>query len=149
MDAAGGWAATGLDDADVADAIALGLSVEDVVAWAPFRPLEIRWARRHGLPLEVARRWAAEGVPVRDAVRAVAAGMDIDELHRWERHGFNASDAWEARESGVGIEEARAWRETGFVVPDAMQLVRDGWTLEAATVARDAGIRRYEHRPRS
>lgn len=139
------WAATGLDREDVADAIGLGLAVEDVLAWAPFRPLEIHWAWRHGLSLAEARRWAREGVPVRDAVRAVAVGLGIDELHRWEAHGFNASDAWEAKETGLGIPEAEAWRDAGFVVPDALQLVRDRWTLEAAIVARNAGIDRYGH----
>jgi hypothetical protein len=141
------WAATGLHPDDVADAIGFGLTVEDVLAWAPFRPLEVHWARRHGLSLAEARRWAHEGVPVRDAVRAVAAGLDVDELRRWERRGFNASDAWEAKETGLGVEEAVAWREAGFVVPDALQLVRDRWTLDAAVVARNAGIDRYRHRP--
>jgi hypothetical protein len=135
--------------AEVRDAAGFGLSPDDVREWAPFRPLEIHWARRHGLGVLEARRWAAEGVPVRDAISAVAVGLTVDELHRWEAHGFNASDAWEAKETGVGIPEAAAWREAGFVVPDALQLVRDGWSLEAAIVARNAGIRRYEHRPRS
>jgi hypothetical protein len=140
------WAATGLGPVDVADAIGLRLTVGDVLAWAPFRPLEIHWARRHGLSLAEARRWAREGVPVRDAVRAVAVGLRIDELRRWEEHGFNASDAWEAKETGLGIAEAAAWREAGFVVPDALQLVRDRWTLDAAVVARNAGTDRYRHR---
>jgi hypothetical protein len=140
------WALTGLDATDVADAIGLRLSVEDVLAWAPFRPMEIQWARRHGLSLAEARRWSEAGVPVRDAVRAVAVGLGTDELHRWEEHGFNASDAWEAKETGLGIAEAAAWREAGFVVPDALQLVRDRWTLDAAFLARNAGIDRYRHR---
>ena len=141
------WAATGLDPVDVADAIGLRLTVDDVLAWAPFRPLEIHWARRHGLSLDEARRWAREGVAVRDAVRNVAVGLGVDELHRWQAHGFTASDAWEAKETGLGIAEAAAWREAGFVVPDALQLVRDRWTLDAAVVARNAGIDRYRHRP--
>jgi hypothetical protein len=140
------WAATGLGKVDVGDAIGLHLTPADVLAWAPFRPLEIHWARRHGLSVAEARRWAREGVPVRDAVRAVAVGLGVDELHRWEDHGFNASDAWEAKETGLGIAEAVAWREAGFVVPDALQLVRDRWSLEAAIVARNAGIDRYGHR---
>jgi hypothetical protein len=137
------WRSTGLEDWEVADAVGLRLTVRDVREWAPFRPLEIAWARRHGLPLPEARRWAAAGVPVRDAVRAHAVGLTLNELRDWEAAGFNASDAWEARESGVGIATAIAWREAGFVTPDALQLVRDGWTLPAARVARDAGIRRY------
>jgi hypothetical protein len=141
------WAGIGLDPDDEADAIGFGLTVQDVLAWAPFRPLEIAWARRHGLSPAEARRWAGEGVPIRDAVRAVAVGLGIEELRRWEERGFNASDAWEAKETGIGIEEAAAWREAGFVVPDALQLVRDRWTLDAAVVARNAGIDRYRHRP--
>ena len=140
------WAATGLDAVDVADAVGLRLTVEDVLAWAPFRPLEIQWARRHGLSPADARQWAREGVPVRDAVRAVAVGLGVDELRRWEERGFNVLDAWEAKETGLGIAEAEAWREAGFVVPDALQLVRDRWTLDAAVVARNAGIDRYGHR---
>ncbi len=139
------WTATGLDPVDIADAIGLRLTVAEVLAWAPFRPLEIVWAKRHGLPLAEARRWAGEGVAIRDAVRAVAVGLSIDELHRWEEHGFNASDAWEATETGVGIAEAAAWRDAGFVIPDALQLVRDRWTLDAAVAARNAGIERYLH----
>jgi hypothetical protein len=137
------WRATGLDDWEIADAVGLGLAPGDVLEWAPFRPLEIHWARRHALSLAEARHWAARGVPVRDAVRARAAGLTFDELHRWEDAGFNVSDAWEAKESGVDVPTAAAWREAGFVAPDALQLIRDGWTLAAARVAREAGIRRY------
>jgi hypothetical protein len=137
------WSATGLEEWEIADAVGLRLTARDVREWAPFRPLEISWARRHGLALPEARRWAALGVPVRDAVRAHAVGLTFDELRGWEAAGFNASDAWEAKETGVGIATAIAWREAGFVTPDALQLVRDGWTLPAARVARDAGIRRY------
>lgn len=138
------WTATGLDDWEIANAVGLRLTAGEVRAWAPFRPLEIHWARRHGLTLAEARSWAAAGVPVRDAVRARAVGLGFDELRRWEAAGFNASDAWEARETGVGIAEATAWREAGFVLPDALQLVRHGWTLDAAIVARDRDIHRYE-----
>jgi hypothetical protein len=141
------WSATGLAEWEIADAIGLRLAAGDVREWAPFRPLEIHWARRHGLSLPEARRWAARGVPVRDAVRARAVGLTFDELRRWEAAGFNASDAWEARETGADIATAAAWREAGFVVPDALQLIRDGWTLPAARIARDAGIRRYAGGP--
>jgi hypothetical protein len=140
------WRGTGLDASEIADAVGFRLTVDEVRAWAPFRPIEIHCARRHGLPLADARRWAAEGVPVRDAIHARAVGLTLDELHRWERAGFNASDAWEAKETGVTIPQAAAWRGAGFVLPDALQLVRDGWTLEAASVARNAGVRPY---PRS
>lgn len=138
-----GWSETGLDPSEIGDAVGFGLDVAEVREWAPFRPLEIHWARRHGLCLGQARRWASEGVPVRDAVRALAVGLTIHELHRWERAGFNASDAWECKETGVTIPEAMSWREAGFVVPDALQLVRDGWTLHEAIRARNAGVRRY------
>jgi len=137
------WRPTGLDEYEVANAVGLRLTPADVLEWAPFRPLEIHWARRHGLSLAEARGWAAEGVPVRDAIHARAVGLGVDELHRWQDAGFDAADAWEARETGVTIPEAVAWREAGFVLPDALQLVRDRWTLAAASVARNAGIRRY------
>jgi hypothetical protein len=137
------WAATGLDPTEIANAIGLHLDAGEVIAWASFRPLEIHWAKKHGVSVREARRWAAEGVPVRDTVQAIAVGLTIDELHRWERAGFNASDAWEAKETGVTIAEAVAWREAGFVLPDALQLVRDHWALDAAVAARYAGIRSY------
>jgi hypothetical protein len=144
------WRATGLDDFEIGEAVGLRLSVEDVLRWAPFRPLEIHWARHHGLSPEETRRWANRGVPVRDAIRARVAGLTLDELERWRAAGFDAADAAEARESGVAIPEAAAWREAGFVLPDALQLVRHGWTLAAASVARNAGIRRYaDHASRS
>ncbi len=136
------WRTTGLDDSGIADAVGFRLTVDEVLEWSPFRPLEISWAKKHGLPLAEARRWAGEGVPLRDAVRARAVGLTIDELHAWEAGGFNASDAWEAKETGVTIAEATAWRDAGFVVPDALQLLRDGWTLETAVVARNVDLRR-------
>src|SRR5207302_5679256 len=104
------WRGTGLDEAEVADAVGFRLSPDDVERWAPFRPLEIHWARRNGLSLESARRWARQGVEVRDAIRAEAAGLTLDELRRWEREGFGVADAWEARETGVTVDEAVAWR---------------------------------------
>ena len=143
------WTGTGLREWEIADAVGLRLSPDDVCAWRPFRPLEIHWARRHGLSPEEARRWAAAGVPVRDAVRARAAGLDMDELRRWEAAGFDAADASEAMETGAGVADAVAWREAGFVVPDALQLLRDGWTLDAAIVARNRHLSRYERTPRS
>jgi hypothetical protein len=140
------WRATGLDDYEIANAVGLRLTAVDVLTWAPFRPLEIHWARRHDLSLAEARRWASEGVPVRDAVRARAVGLTVDELHGWQEAGFDPADAWEARETGVAIPEATAWREAGFVLPDALQLVRHRWTLAAASAARDAGIRHHGFR---
>lgn len=145
------WRATGLDEHEIRNAAGLGLTVPEVVEWSPFRPLEIYWAKKHGLSLQQARRWAAEGVPVRDAVQAIQVGLTVDEVHAWEAHGLNASDAWEATETGVTIPEALAWREAGFVIPDALQLIRDRWTLADAVIARNDGIDRYGdgHRLRS
>ena len=117
-------------------AIGFGLTIEDLREWAPFHPLEIYWARKNHLPLAEARRWAGEGVPMRDAVKAREVGLSLAELRRWHDNGFNAADAWEAKETGVTIPEAIAWREAGFVLPDALQLVRHRWTLEEAIVAR-------------
>jgi hypothetical protein len=135
------WQATDLNDAEIDDAVGFHLTPEEIVAWAPFPPLEIHWARRHGLSLDDARLWARNGVPIRDAVKARAVGLTLEELHEWERAGFNASDAWEARETGLTIAEAEAWRDAGFVIPDALQLVRDHWTLAAAAVARVRHLR--------
>jgi len=137
------WSRTGLDASGIESAIGFGLTVDEVRDWAPLHPLEISWAKKHKLSLAEARRWAEEGVPVRDAVQARAVGLTIEELHRWEDEGFNVADAWEARETGVTMPEAIAWRDAGFVIPDALQLVRDHWTLDAARVARDVGLRRY------
>jgi hypothetical protein len=146
----GDWRATGLGDGEIANAVGLHLTVADVLEWTPFRPLEIHWARRHGLSPREARRWAREGIAIRDTIRARAVGLTIDELRRWQDAGFDAADAWEAKETGLTIPEAIAWRESGFVLPDALQLVRDRWTLAAASVARYAGIRRYDdHASRS
>ena len=138
--------ATGLDQTEIENAIGFRLTFEEVREWAPFRPLEIYWARKNGLPLSEARRWAAEGVPVRDTIMARAVHLSLDELHAWQARGFNASDAWEAKEAGVAIPEAVAWREAGFVAPDTLQLIRHGWTLDDAVVARSAGLRRYARR---
>jgi hypothetical protein len=137
---------TGLDQAEIEDVIGLRLTFEEVREWAPFRPLEIYWARKNGLSLSEAQRWAAEGVPVRDTIMARAVRLSLDELHGWQARGFNASDAWEAKEAGVTIPQAVAWRDAGFVAPDALQLIRHGWTLDAAVVARSAGLRRYARR---
>lgn len=137
------WQETGLDEDEARNASGLGLSPAEVREWAPFHPLEIYWAKRRGLPLTEARRWAEHGVPVRDTVSARAVGLSLEELEQWEASGFNASDAWEAKETGVSVAELVAWREAGFVVPDALQLVRHGWSLADAAVARYAGIRPY------
>jgi hypothetical protein len=137
------WLGTGLDEGDIQDAVGFGLSPEDVRRWAPFYPLEIHWARRHGLPLEVARQWSEAGVRIRDTVRALAVSLSLAEVLRWVEHGFLPADAWESKEVGVSMEEAIAWRAAGFIVPDALQLIRDGWTLDAAVAARYEGVDRY------
>jgi hypothetical protein len=146
IDDARRWRSTGLDQAEIENAIGFRLTFEEVREWAPFRPLEIYWARKNGLSLSEAQRWAAEGVPVRDSIMARAVRLSLDELQAWQARGFNASDAWEAKEAGVTIPQAVAWRDAGFVAPDALQLVRHGWTLDDAVVARSAGVRRYARR---
>src|SRR3981081_13192 len=72
------WRPTGLDEYEIANAVGLRLTPAHVLAWAPLRPLESHWARRHGLSLAEARRWAVEGVPVRDAIHARAVGLGVD-----------------------------------------------------------------------
>src|SRR5262249_58891119 len=100
----------GLEAWGIESAMGFGLTGDEVRDWAPLPPLEISWAKKHKLSLAEARRWAEEGVPVRDAVQARAVGLTIEELHRWEDEGFNVADAWEARETGVTMPEAIAWR---------------------------------------
>jgi hypothetical protein len=129
---------------EVADAEGFGLTPEDLRLWRPFYPIEIAWARKHGLSLDAARRWASDGVRVHDAVRALALGMISQEVRRWTDAGFLPEDAVEAREAGISLEQAVAWREVGFVLPDAALLIRDGWTLEAATAARFADVDQYD-----
>ena len=121
---------------EAADAAGFGLTPEDLRRWYPFYPIEIAWARKHDLPLATARCWAADGVRVHDAVRALALGVTRDEVRRWTDAGFLPADAVEAHETGITLEQAVAWREVGFVLPDAALLIRDGWTLAAATAAR-------------
>jgi hypothetical protein len=128
---------------ELRSAIGLGLTVDELREWAPFHPLEIYWARKNRLPLAEARRWAREGVPIRDAIKAREVRLSFAELRHWQDAGFNPADAWEAKETGVTIPQAAAWREAGFVLPDALQLIRDGWDLEQATVARYDGIKPY------
>lgn len=123
-----------------AEAGAYGLTREDLSRWAPFTPVEIQWARKHGLSPEAARRWAAEGLRVCDTVRAVALGMAPEEARRWAVAHFAPADAVEAAETGISLETAVAWREAGFILPDAALLIRDGWTLSEAVDARYAGI---------
>lgn len=123
-------------DYEAADAAGFGLTPEDLRHWHPFYPIEIAWARRHGLPLAAARRWAADGVRVHDAVRALVLGLTPAQIRHWTDAGFLPADAVEANEAGIGLEQAVAWREVGFVLPDAALLIRDGWTLESASAAR-------------
>jgi hypothetical protein len=123
-----------------AEAGAYGLTRDDLTCWAPFTPVEIQWARKHGLSPETARRWAAEGLRVCDTVRAVALGMAPEEARRWAAAHFAPADAVEAAETGISLETAIAWREAGFILPDAALLIRDGWTLGEAVEARYAGI---------
>jgi hypothetical protein len=123
-----------------AEAGAYGLTHDDLSYWAPFTPVEIQWARKHGLSPATARQWALEGLRVCDTVRAVTLGMAPEEARRWAAAHFAPSDAVEAAEMGVSLETAIAWREAGFILPDAALLIRDGWTLSEAVDARYAGI---------
>lgn len=141
-EAAGGRGAARRPD-ELQEAAGYGLSAGDLSRWAAFSPVEIYWARKHRLPLAVARRWAGEQVRVRDAVRAVALAMAVDEVRPWAEAGFAPSDAVEAKEQGIPLATAIAWREAGFILPDAALLIGDGWTLEEATRARYAAVGPY------
>lgn len=123
-----------------AEAVAYGLTRDDLRDWAPFTPVEIHWARKHALTPALARQWALEGLHVCDAVRAVALGLTPADTRRWAAAHFASSDAVEAAEMGISLALALAWREAGFILPDAALLIHDGWTLAEATTARYAGI---------
>jgi hypothetical protein len=123
-----------------AEAVAYGLTTDDLGDWAPFTPVQIHWARKHALPPAVARQWALEGLHVCDAVRAVALRLTPADTRRWAAAHFAPSDAVEAAEMGIPLDVAVAWREAGFILPDAALLIHDGWTLPAAVAARYASI---------
>jgi hypothetical protein len=140
---AGGPASPAPDARELAEARGYGLTASDLRRWDPFSAIQIHWARKHGLPADVARRWASEGVGVRDAVRAVRLGMTPEQVRPWAAAGFLPADAVEAAEAGMTLAEAKAWLRVGFILPDAALLVGDGWTLAEATAARFAGVDRY------
>ena len=73
----------------IAAAIGLGLTVDELREWAPFHPLEIYWARKNRLPLAEARRWAREGVPIRDAIKAREVRLSFAQLRHWQDAAFN------------------------------------------------------------
>jgi hypothetical protein len=123
-----------------AEAGAYGLTRDDLSRWAPFTPVEIQWARTHGLSPSAARRWALEGLRVCDAARAAALEMAPEEARRWAAAHFAPGDAVDAAEAGISLPTAVAWREAGFILPDAALLIRDGWTLAEAAEARYAGV---------
>lgn len=123
-----------------AEAVAYGLTHNDLRDWAPFTPVEIYWARKHSLTPALARQWALEGLHVCDAVRAVALRLTPEDTRRWAAAHFAPSDAVEAAEMGISLKIATAWRAAGFILPDAALLIHDGWTLGEATAARYAGI---------
>jgi len=131
------------DAYELAEARGYGLTVSDLRRWHPLSAIETHWASKHGLEPDVARRWAREGVGVRDAVRAVKLRMKPEEVRPWANAGFLPGDAVEAAEAGMTLAEATAWRQVGFILPDAALLVRDGWTLPEAATARYAGVDRY------
>ena len=126
--------------AEAAEARAYGLTQADLGAWGQLAPIEIYWAVRHDLTPEAAVGWAAAGLRVGDAVRAIALGMIPEEVAPWAGAGFAPFDAVEAKETGVSLETAIAWLQAGFILPDAALLIRDGWTLPEAVAARYAGI---------
>ena len=99
------WLASGLSERDVEDAVGFGLTPEDVARWAPFYPLEIHWAVRHGLPLEVARQWAEHGVRIRDSMEVAiawrAAGFIVPDALLLIRDGWTLEGAIRARYEGV------------------------------------------------
>jgi hypothetical protein len=125
------------------DARGYQLTESDLREWHPFYPLEIYWARKHGLALAEARRWSDGGVTVQDAVRATAAGLPLDEVRRWQELGFLPSDAIDAADAGMPLDTAVRWREAGFLTLDAILLVDDGWTLDDARAARYSEVDRY------
>jgi hypothetical protein len=140
---AAGPAPPSMDAYELAEARGYGLTGSDLRDWHPLSAIEIHWARKRGLSPGVARRWAREGVGVRDAVRAVKIGIRPEQVRPWAAAGFPPGDAVEAAEAGMTLAEATAWRQVGFILPDAALLVRDGWTLAEAAVARFAGVDRY------
>jgi hypothetical protein len=145
------WA-TGRSAYELADAVGFGVSAADLDAWAPCSPLDVHWARKHGLDVSTVRRWLTQGVNVQDAVRAQLAGVGLDEVVRWVQAGFAASDAAVAAEASMSLDEARVWREVGFILPDAALLRQDGWTLEHAAAARIEGLDphgRWSDKPRT
>lgn len=133
--------------AEGAEARAYGLTQADLDVWGRFAPIEIYWAVRHGVTPEAAVGWAAAGLRVGDAVRAIALGMTPDEVAPWAGAGFAPFDAVDAKETGVSLQTATAWLQAGFILPDAALLIRDGWTLEEAVTARYAGIAAEDWNP--
>lgn len=128
------------------DAEGYGLRAEELRQWTPFYPLEIYWAKKHGLPLETARDWAKEGVRVQEAVRAVRLGMTRDDIREWLEEEFSPTDAIDATEARIDLGTAKAWRDVGFILPHARALIEEGWDLEEARRARYIDIDRYATR---
>jgi hypothetical protein len=128
---------------EVCDARGYQLSESDLREWHPFYPLEIYWARKHGLAVAEARRWSEAGVSVQDAVRATGVGLALEEVRRWLGLGFLAADAIEAADAGMPLDTAVRWGEAGFLTLDAILLVCDGWTLDNARAARYSEVDRY------
>src|SRR5205823_1876145 len=112
---------------------------DEIREWAPFHPLEISWAMKKRLPLAEARRWAEEGVPIRDAVRAREVGLTLADLRRWQAAGFCAADAWEAKETGVAIPEAVAWRGTFTAAAEALNMTQSALSEQILQFERECG----------
>jgi hypothetical protein len=145
-DSSGTWASA-RSRAEVCDAIGYRLTESDLREWHPFYPLEIYWARKHGLALAEARRWSDAEVSVQDAVRATAAGLRLQEVRLWLERGFLAADAADAADAGMSLDTAVRWRAAGFLTLDAILLLDDGWTLDQARTARYSEVDRYPLRP--
>ena len=76
------------DAYELAEARGYGLTASDLRQWRPLSAIEIHWARKHGLSPGVARRWAREGVGIRDAVRAVKLCLRPEQVRPWAAAGF-------------------------------------------------------------
>jgi hypothetical protein len=114
---------------EAVEARAYGLTQADLREWEPSFPIEIYWAVTHDVAPAAALRWAAEGLRICDAVRAIVLGMTPEEVAPWAKAGFAPLDAVE------------------FIVGDTALLIRNGWTLDEAVTARYSGIAAEDWRP--
>ena len=99
-DRAAGPALAQPDVYELAEARGYGLTASDLRHWRPLSAIEIHWARKHGLSPDVARRWTAEGVGVRDAVRAVTLSMKPAQVRPWRRPASCPGTRWRRQRPG-------------------------------------------------